>query len=290
MSQPLERLALVLVDLDGTLTEENVNTWFEFTRYIFLLAGKPEMADSAVAQHGRYYGSFRDDVKVAQEWFDAGQISKDEFKDAFADAYRYMQERLFKLWSMSGLRLSKDNVQAVVRKIIAEKINPAAGNFIQLLQDLCKVSLEDGENVPVYVLTGAFSEIAQLLSEELGLSGGYANSNFIYETDADGIEVLRSFEHDHDLAANKIKHLFRLIQTKRSANGIDPKTDVVSIGDGYSDHDLFKHTYGIAVRPQTPELRRSSEVIVDNLDEAEVVIRKILPEDIKALLPVRTNS
>lgn len=264
----LQNLAGVIVDVDDFLTPQGVNAWYELTRYIFRLAGKSKKkALQAVEKHHVIYGTFRTNVR---------KIDRNTQPDLYAAHYEKMVEEIMQLYRSSELELTRENLTTCVDMVIVDAIenDPEIYNFLIFLSEISQ------QEIPVIIMTGAYSLIAERLIERWKFSRGFAASKFLWE---DG--KFSGFEYVHNINAFKVISLIQHPSLFRKFVGL-AWDEIIAFDDGKTAEELFKYTWGIQLQHPGEEPLELARKIAGSHREIIDYTLKILPEDVISSLQI----
>src|SRR3989344_5467463 len=261
MSVPrLEHLACVVVDIDEFLTKAGVNVWYELTKQIFLKAGYTlEQAMVAVEKHKQIYGKFRDRVS-----------NLDPIKDhaEYEAAYTEMVTGIKSLYESSGLELTRENLADCVKKVIDENIvsYPEVKEFLDFLEELREIK------IPIIVLTGAYSLIAEILVDQHNFVGSSAASEFNWLG-----ELFDGFKYISKESWSKVQGLLKLSQSMRTFVGW-PENEIIVFDDGKTASGIFEQAHGVQLLHPDGAPLKTAKFIGYSLYELQAYTESILPQ------------
>lgn len=233
MSQA-EKVSAILLDLDGTLTDSRSVAWLDLTLQIFLKAGRSiQEANEARESHKQIYAQYSAHVKALDS-----KVERESY-------FQKMKTGLFQLWGSSGLTLSKNVIEQISKEAFSMRLKSDGKDLLHFLK-----ALNEQLDIPTYIITGAYSVLAEMVATEFNLAGGRANSLFIFDEN----EIFVDFQHDSELSRNKVKHLFELVREQRIIYDL---AEIVVVGDGPTDDELIYFL--------------PNNIIVDNKDESHLI-------------------
>ncbi|MEO8581757.1 MAG: hypothetical protein ABI425_04270 [Patescibacteria group bacterium] len=261
MPEALERrLFGALIDIDGTLTHLGSVSWLDFTEQMYLMAHKPiGVAKEARETHKKIFGEF------------LGDIAKLKTKDEKEARIAVLNTDLFgQVWRASGLVLDRKTVEQISRTSLSMRLRDEGVRFLTFLR-----MLKEQLDIPVFVLTAAYSILSEVVAKDFGLSGGRAASQMIF--DGDSPESLWvDFTLDYDLNRSKVRNADELIGEGQLPH---KKKGIFAFGDGPTERELLEYYPNNAILSHYPIDSDRVSAYVTTLDEAMILIYDQLGPD-----------
>ena len=173
------------------------------------------------------------------ELYIGGELKYADWIGAIASVYR---ER--------GRKVTEADVEALAQSI---ELRPGAREAIDAAAN---------KGYKVIIVSGAIDTIARTIGKHLGVTTVFSTNEAVY--DDNGVLI------DLDLMGDERISKFAMLEAYASEHSFDLK-DVVAVGDGGNDIDIFERTKGIQIG-NNEELAKVAWKTVTSLSEVEALL------------------
>ncbi|MFZ5376671.1 MAG: HAD family hydrolase [Patescibacteria group bacterium] len=149
--------------------------------------------------------------------------------------WKEMRDGLFAIWKKYHKVISKEDLLDLFFTI---ELRGDAVATINELQDL---------GYEVALISSSIDIFVETVAERLAIKHWYANSIFVFDDNENWID----FKYDKDEAGHKLRQLQSFMEERELT-----KDDVIVVGDGESDIEMFRAVPGVAVHSDLDHLNR----------------------------------
>ena len=165
-------------------------------------------------------------------------------------SFEIVKKEVIKMYQKTG-KATKNNINNILQNI---DLHDDAINLINYFKS---------QNFKIYIISGALESYVQYFSKILNVDGYYSNGDFVYDNNNE----ITDLNFDPDEKSRKVTQLRQLMAQLQIK-----LVQVVYIGDGDNDIEVFKIVKGIAVHSKSKELIKLAWKSTNSLSDIKNII------------------